>query len=358
MRTTAPAATRLAVDALRIAGIPRQSAELQADLLVEADTRGVHSHGLLRLPRIVERIRNGVTDPSTSGKARWVGQALLDVDGEQGLGPAVAVPALAQISDRAATTGIACAAIRSSNHLGMLGWYVRRIAQEGLVAVALTTSEAIMHPWGGRAAMVGSNPIAIGVPADPEPLVVDMATTRVAMGKIHDYAHRGRALEPGWALDEEGTPTTDASAARRGSIAPFGGAKGYGLGLAFEVLVGALTGAALGTEVTGTLDSVHPATKGDLFIVARLASAAPILQLSRYLQEVRRSPRQVPDVPVTVPGDGSGARRRDALREGFELPDELWEQLTALADAAPVGATARSALGDPASTTTKGEDPR
>ncbi|MCW1100123.1 Ldh family oxidoreductase [Streptomyces sp. RS2] len=331
MHTTAQDATALAVRALTSAGVPSEAAALQADLLVDSEMRGLPSHGLLRLPRLVERIHNGVANPAETGVHRWIADALLDVDGRDGLGPVVATAALDKISERAHSAGIACAEIRASNHLGALAWYVRRVAAAGQVVVALTTSEAIMHPFGGTQALVGSNPIAIGVPVDDQrPLVFDMATTLVSMGKVHDYANRGRDLPPGWALNEAGEPTQDAASAKTGALAPFGGAKGYGLAIAFEALVVALTGTHLGREVAGTLDSVSRPTKGDVFIVAEPRSGTG-QAIAAYLDEVRRSRPSTPGIPVAVPGDRSDSRRLHSEQHGFEVPDGVWTQIADLA---------------------------
>ncbi|WP_292333247.1 Ldh family oxidoreductase [Mesorhizobium sp.] len=259
--------------ALCKAGVSEEFAQLQLSLLLEAELRGTTSHGLLRLPRVVERIVSGATDPASTGKGTWRGAALLEVEGEHGLGPIVAKFALDQVTQRATTCGVAVAAIRNCDHLGMLAWYAEQVAKKGQILIALTISEALVHPWGGRQAMLGTNPIAIGVPSEPEPFVLDMATSLVSMGKIHDHANRGMPIPIEWALDANGNPTTNASAAKDGSIAPFGGAKGYALGLAFELLVTALTASATGRDVKGTLDPVHPCNKGDVFIVLEPAHA-------------------------------------------------------------------------------------
>ena len=322
-------AVQVAIRALIKAGAPDENAGLQAELLVDAEARGLPSHGLLRLPRLIARIVNGVCDPAAVGRLTWQGDALALVDGLHGLGPVVGVHALEAVSARAAqSTGVAIAAAYSSNHLGMLSWYVRRVAARGQACIALTTSEALMHPHGGRVAMVGSNPIAIGVPAAPQPLVFDMATSSVSMGKIHDHANRGTQLQPGWALDEHGEPTVDAERAKLGSIAPWGGTKGYGLGLAFEVLVAALTGSALGRDVAGTLDSTRLATKGDVFIVAESSHVGAV---SDYLAAVRESAPIDPAEPVRVPGDSSDRRYARAQADGIAVPVALWDEIVTLA---------------------------
>ncbi|MFC3073384.1 Ldh family oxidoreductase [Shinella pollutisoli] len=324
-------ARSVALGVLGNVGTPQVHAELQAEVLLEAELRGLPSHGLLRLPRIVERVRNGVADPRATGRHAWRGEALLDVDGEGGFGPVVACAAIEPVRKRAKRLGVAVAAIRNSGHLGAIGWYAEEIARGGQLAIVLSTSEALVHPWGGRKAMIGTNPIAIGVPVEPEPFVLDMATGVISMGKVHDYANRGQPLEPGWALDAEGNPTTDAAAARDGAIAPFGDAKGYGLALGFELLVASLTASALGTDVTGTLDSTFPATKGDVIVVlephGRSASA-----LSAYLDAVRACPPIREGEAVTVPGDRSRQRRARNLARGLEIPDAIWSRLRDLAD--------------------------
>jgi len=325
----------VALKALRACDVPAPHAESQVDLLIEAELRGRASHGLLRLKRVVERIRAGVANPQTRGRHTWRGTALLEVDGEMGLGPVVALAAVDALMDRARDTGVAVAAIRNNNHLGMLSWYVERVASAGKVAVALTTSEALVHPWAGRRAMVGTNPIAIGVPAEPYPFVLDMATGLVSMGKIHDYANRHQPIPGNWALDADGNPTTDPVSAKSGAIAPFGEAKGYGLALAFEVLVSALTGADIGTAVRGTLDSMWACNKGDLFMVLNSNPEMTVV-VSEYLDAVRACAPIEPGFSVKVPGDRARSCRAERLKAGIPIATDVWRQLVGLADACPV----------------------
>ncbi|RQP08142.1 MAG: Ldh family oxidoreductase [Paracoccus sp. BP8] len=309
----------------------QENAAQQVDLLLEADLRGVASHGMLRLPRIIRRIRNGVADPAQTGQHDWRGSALLQVDGRNGLGPIVANAAIAALESRISETGVAVAAIRNSNHLGMLGYYAERAALKGLTMIALTTSEALVHPWGGRRAMIGTNPIAIGLPAgrkgQADVFMMDAATSLVSMGEIHDHANRGMAIPDDWALDAEGRPTTDASAAKSGAIAPFGKAKGYALGLAFELLVTSLSRAAIGRDVTGTLDDTTTCNKGDLFILID----GPGYDLRPYLQALRDEAPAEGFTQVTIPGERGRAARDQRLRDGVDLPEPLWQEICDLA---------------------------
>lgn len=334
VRVSVAAARRAAVDSLVRAGVPHEASEIQADQLIEGELRGHPSHGLLRLPRVIERIRNGVSNPSTRGVHVWPADALLKVDGQAGLGPVIAASAIEAIVARAQRTGVATAVISRSNHLGMLSTYVEWMALQGFVGIAMTTSEALVHPWNGRRAMVGSNPLAIGVPAEPGPLVLDMATSSVSMGRIHHYAAVGLALMDGWAIDANGEPTTDAEAAVGGALTPFG-AKGYALGVAIEAAVGALTDSALGQEVHGTLDSVLPCTKGDVFVAIRASDTDRSQAVSSFLNDVRRSPRQRADEPIRIPGDAARQARQRSLEAGIDIAPGLWRSIEALASADP-----------------------
>jgi L-2-hydroxycarboxylate dehydrogenase (NAD+) len=324
-----PQARRVIREALVHEGVTPEAAELQAHWLVEAELRGHASHGIQRLPVLLERTRRRLIDPAATPRLDWISDSAIVVEGNRALGPWVGVQAVDALSERAPETGVAVAAVRNANHLGLLSLYVERAAEAGLIGVALTTSEALVHPWGGSEALVGTNPIAVGVPASPHPFVVDMATSEISMGKVLAHRHHQTPLDPRWAVDSRGRPTTDPSAVA--ALSPFGGAKGYGLALAFELLVATLSATALGTRVTGTLDVEHPATKGDLFVCfapARFGeSDATRAAVDDYLEELRRSPAVDASTPVAVPGDRARARREAALREGINLPHELVAEL-------------------------------
>ena len=318
----------VAGQALARAGVPLAHAAIQLDVLLEAELRGVPSHGLLRLDRVVQRILNGVADPHATGRLNWLSSGFLTVDGEKGLGPVVAVAALDALQHRAREVGVAIAGITNSNHLGMLGWYAERIAANGQYIIAMSTSEALVHPWGARKALIGTNPIAIGVPTEGRPFVMDTATSVVSMGEIHDYAHRQVSIPAHWALNAEGKPTTDANEAKKGALAPFGGAKGYALGLAIELLVTSLAGAAIGTGVRGTLDATEVCNKGDVFIVID----GPSPNLTAYLDMIRHSEPAEGFESVLVPGDRARACRAHRLEHGVPVADEVWLRMLVLAE--------------------------
>lgn len=323
-------ARHVAQQRLLEAGATDSAARLQVDLLLEADLRGHPSHGLARLPRLLRRIMRGLADARTHGHHHWRTTGVLSMDGARGLGPVIGTTVMRLLSDRARSTGIALGAISNTNHLGMLAWYVEPVAAAGQIAIASSTSEALVHPYGGSVALVGTNPIAIAAPATPEPVVVDLATGLVSMGKIHDHRDRGEPIPGDWALGPDGAKTTDPVIAAQGSIAPFGGAKGYALGLALEIVIGSLTDSALGTAVRGTLDDSEPCNKGDVFIVVDPPAAEQTsARIDAYLRAIRDCPPAESGPAVTVPGDRSRLRRAEQLDTGtIELTEQTWTQLS------------------------------
>jgi L-2-hydroxycarboxylate dehydrogenase (NAD+) len=325
----------LIFEALRGLGASSEEAADQARALVEGDLRGRPSHGVQRLPVIVERIRRGLIRPCAKHEAVWTAEAMLAVDGGRGFGPHVASCASKMIGERAALTGVAAAAIRNASHLGMLSLYVERLGAGGLLALAFTTSEALVHPWGGRVALVGTNPIAVAVPTDGEPFVMDMATGAISKGEVIARSLRGQELPPGSAVDTEGLPTVDPAAADHGAISPFGGAKGFALGLGIELLVAVLTETGLGEQVRGTLDVTDAVTKGDVLLVfdPSAAGIAPFGErLGTYLRALRASPPAPGFSGVKIPGDRAREERRRRLEEGVPVPAALWQELLALRD--------------------------
>ena len=331
IRVSADAALEVCTAALTRHQATEADALIQARQLLEAEIRGHSSHGLLRLPLLVARLKRGLIVSGLDPTFTWTGAALA-VDGRAGFGPVVAGRVLDELFDRVLTTGVAAAAIRNSHHLGMLAPYVERIAEASFVGVVMTTSEALVHPWGGRSALIGTNPIGIGVPSASGAVSLDMSTSAISAGKIIDHAERGVPLPIGTAVDASGNPTTDAVAARSGAISPFGGAKGYALGLALEALVGLLSRTAFGTDVHGTLDSEHPTSKGDIIIVLSPAAfgadpADPALEA--YLDRVRAS--GVEGTRIPIPGDRARAHRARRIANGIDIDRGSWERASALA---------------------------
>ncbi len=327
------AATVISDRILRKHGTPPKHAALQAQLLVEADLRGRPSHGLQRLPLLVSRIERGLLVADAEPTVSWTSDAFARVDGHDGFGVVAARAAVRALAERSARTGVALAAIRASSHIGMLAPYLEDICKRGLVGIVLTTSEALVHPTGGREALIGTNPIGIGVPAGDDPFLLDMATSAISAGEIIAHGDRGMELPAGRAVDADGAPTVDPMRAREGAISPFGGAKGYGLGLAIELVVALLSDTALGRDVLGTLDAEHRATKGDVICVIDPVAAGieqGARRLADYLDHLRASPTAPGVDRVLVPGDRMRSERTRRMEHGLTYPTALWDALETL----------------------------
>jgi LDH2 family malate/lactate/ureidoglycolate dehydrogenase len=309
-------------------GANQEEASIQADVWTEADLRGIHSHGVQRLPVMVTRIQKGLLKVNVAPEKTWSTGAVLNVDGKDGFGTAISETCLRELVPAANKHGVAVLTIRNAAHIGMVGYYAERRAQEGLVCLAFTTTEVLVHPFGGAEALVGTNPIAIGIPGTPRPFVLDMATSVSAMGKIIAFKHRGEKIPEGWAIDKDGNPTTDPEAALHGSLSPAGGPKGYGLGISIAMLAGLLPGTEIGRKVLGTLDTEYRCTVGDLFILMDPKSFPGGDTLAQgvkgYLDELRASRPGKGFKQVIAPGDPEHQLREERLVNGIPHPEEVW----------------------------------
>lgn len=226
--------TVAAVDLLRFAaatteahGVPPEDARLLADTLVTAELWGHPSHGMLRLPWYLARIRSGATAATAAPRVVSDNGAVLVVDGQDGLGQVLADRATRLGIDRAREHGISAIAVRNSGHFGTAAYFTRKAAEAGCVAMLATNASPAMAPWGGREKRVGTNPWSIAAPAGRHGMVVmDIANTAVARGKIYHATERGEPIPEGWAADADGVPTTDPRRAIEGLILPMAGHKG------------------------------------------------------------------------------------------------------------------------------------
>lgn len=224
-------------------GVPPDDARLVARHLVRADARGVGSHGLLRLDFYLPKLDAGTLDPAGRLALEHDAGAVSRFSGNNGMGQVIATRAMLHVIERARRHGLAAALVRRSNHFGIAQLYTLLAAEQGLVGAALTNASPAMAPTGGAEKLIGNNPWSVAAPsAGGVPVVVDMANTVVARGKILAAQADGRPIPEGWALDGDGRPTTDATAALAGVVLPLGGYKGYALSLAVDLLTGVLGG--------------------------------------------------------------------------------------------------------------------
>jgi (2R)-3-sulfolactate dehydrogenase (NADP+) len=321
------ALTALAVDSLLAVGVPRETAVSTARALVYADLRGLSSHGVSRLPMYCAQLRNGRIDPAAQPVIVSDRGAAVLIDAADGLAYPACDLALATLIDRARRFGSAVSGVRRSHHFGVGAAHLQALGAAGLVGLAFSNSPAAMPAWGGRRALFGTNPIAAVFPRrHGEPLVIDLALSHIARGKIAIAARDGKPIPEGWATTRDGQPTTDARAALDGMMLPSGGAKGAMLALIVELLAGALTSANFGYEAGSFLTEAGERSRiGHLFwAIDPGALGGNDTYLSRVETLIGM---MLLDDAVRLPGNRRERLAERAQQEGVEIPDTLITQL-------------------------------
>ena len=330
-----PLVTRIAAKA----GIPRKSAAVLADALVEADVYGTSTHGVSRLNIYVRRIQKGLIDPAvklTYQQRR--GPAALSVDAANGLGQVQAVRTLDLLMPLARQHGVATATIRRSQHFGALAYYCNRMAAQDMVLLGMTNCEPSMSPWGACEAFFGTNPIAVSFPTGKGfPLKIDMATSLVARGNIIAADKAGRPIPEGWALDPDGNPTTDAAAALAGTVLAMAGHKGAALAMMVELFSGVLAGAAVGNEIGSMYKQMDRRQDvGHFFCLFDVAAFMRPAELTRRVDEMIdriKACRRRPGVDeILVPGEPEHRKALDNRANGIPIGDATVAELKTLCE--------------------------
>lgn len=332
-RFTNTALREFAARLLEAAGTPREYAALTADSLVEANLRGVDSHGVQLLTFYLERIGRGEVNPRAAGRVVRESGACLLYDGANGLGQVVSEICCGHAVRLAREHGLSLVVARDSNHFGAAAYWALRISSAGLIGIVLCNATGQVPPWQGREGRLGTNPICMSVPGeDGRPWLLDMATTAVAAGKIYKYYFAGEPeIPPGWALDAEGRPTTDTKAAYHGLLMPLGGYKGSGLAMMVEILSGALGGGAMASEVGGVRTVGRPARNSQTFLGIDVARFMPLEEfqdrMQRLVADVKSARPAVGYEEVLVAGEPEWRAEEERRREGIPLDAGVWEKL-------------------------------
>jgi len=326
-------------------GAPADKADLVAGLLVEADLRGVDSHGAHLMGLYVSRIRAGDLRPSADPVVIADDGATVHLDAGLGLGQVAGMAAVGLAVERSASHGTAVIAVREATHLGALGAYTGRVAEAGHIAVLFQNGPTFVPPFGGVTPVFSTNPLSYAVPTGEEPTIVyDVATTAVAGNKVLLAKKRGDATIPaGWANDELGRPTTSAEAASVRHLQWFGGHKGFGLGLLVELMAGVLAGSSFGhTEQTASpRHGDERVAKGFTLLALDPARFLPTDDFRRrvdtLVRDVRSSERAEGVDRIWLPGEPEHETRLARLRDGIPLPGPLVDELNGFAEDLAVG---------------------
>lgn len=330
------------------AGSEPSEAKTIASHLVDASLMGHDSHGVIRVSKYIDWLRAGQVRPNRHARIARDRGALVVVDGEFGFGQVIGKEAMEIAAARAGVHGMATVAIRNSGHLGRIGAWPEMLAERGLASIHFVNTSGfgiLVAPFGGADRRLSANPIAAGVPTKSgRPVILDIATSVIAEGKIQVARNKGEHLPPGLVLDGHGRPTTDPDvfyASPPGAILPFGGHKGSGLSFFCEILAGSLTGGRASNPNTPTAERLvnnmlslafDPSAFGDPETFAD--------DVTRLVEWVKASPPIAPDGRVLLPGEIEGDMRRERMAKGLPIDDATWRAICAVAASFGVSAPA------------------
>jgi len=334
-------------------GVPRRDAQITSEVLVASDLRGIPSHGVARLMRYVNGIRNGTILPKVKPKIVKETATTATVDARHGLGQPAGYFGMNLAIKKAKRSGVGLVAVRNSNHYGIAGYYSMMALKDNLIGISMTNSAPLAVPTFGRDMMIGTNPISVVAPAGRErPYVLDMATTVVPRGKLEVLDRLGKPLPLGWAVDEYGIPTTDTkrvldnmAKAAGGGVLPLGGAgeelsghKGYGLSLMVDIFSGVLSGADYGpwvktTKKDGTKGFINV---GHFFGAIRIENFIPLRRFKATMDEMikglKNSSKAKGAKRIFIHGEKEFEKYEAYKREGVPLQDKVAEALRKVAE--------------------------
>lgn len=337
-RVSAPALKAFIARAFVAAGIPENDAAVLGELITEADLRGSDTHGVFRMPAYCKRIKAGGVNvrPDIRIVAERASTAL--VDGDNGMGHLVMKRAAEIAIAKAKESGVGWVGARMSNHAGPAALYTMMPLAHDMIGLYFAVgSNNHLPPWGGAESLLGTNPIAVAVPGLEEPpVVMDMAPTVSAYGKVRLKASRGEPMPVGWMIDKQGKPLTDPKRADEGHLLPIGDYKGYALSLIIGLLAGALNRAAIGRDIFDFNKELGRATNTGQSVVALSIDAfVPATEFKRSVDAMVRTLRASPRLPgverIWLPGEQSHVKRLDRMKSGIPLPPSLKKSLDALA---------------------------
>jgi L-2-hydroxycarboxylate dehydrogenase (NAD+) len=338
VRVPARAVTALMVDSFVAGGVPAADAARCAELMTQADLTGADGHGVLRLPQYVRRLKAGGFNKRPTITVAKTAPATALVDGDNGMGHLVMTRAANEAIAMARETGVAWVGVRRSNHAGPAGLYAEMPTAHGMIGLYAAVANANhMATWGGTDLLLGTNPLAVGVPSGTGPLVLDMATSIVAYGTVKKYALRSLAMPEGWFVNPvTGAPITDPSRSGDGILLPMGEYKGSGLALMLGLLGGVLNGAAFGRDVVDfNADDNSETNTGHFMVAIDVARFVPLAtftaEVDRHVRDFRGSQRLPGVDAIRLPGDRRSECRAERLRDGVPIAPALLVQLDKLA---------------------------
>ena len=336
-RYTAESLAAFVSGVLKNLDVPEEAASETASALVAADLRGVHTHGIPCLVAYAECLDQGRIkarpDIKVTRRMPWA----CVVDGDNGLGPVAATRAMGEALASARQLGIGAAAVQRSNHFGAAAAYALMALEEDCIGIITSNAGPNTAPFGTNESYLGTNPLAVSVPAGGHcpPFVIDMATSEAARKKIRLASEEGRPIPLGWALDQDGNPTTDASAAMQGVLLPFGGVKGSAIGLLTDILSGILSGARFGNDVLGTFtNQQREAGTGHFMMAFTVESFMPLAEFRQRMDTAHdriKALKKASGVDeILLPGERESRLESEYRRDGIPLTPATITNMKAL----------------------------
>ncbi len=319
-------------------GLPDADAAQVARLMTEADLQGSDGHGVIRLPQYIKRIQAGGINKHPNIRTVEERPGMAVVDGDNGMGHLVVTKAVDIAIEKARTCGVAWVSTRYSNHAGPASLYARRPLEHDMLGLYFAVGNANhLPPWGGMDMLLSTNPIAAGIPTDEEPpVVLDMATTVAAYGKVKAKAKRGEMMPEGWMIDREGKPLLDPTRSNEGFLLPIGAHKGYGLALIVGLLAGTLGGAAMGKDVIDfNADFKTVTNTGQAILVIDLSAFGDPQVFKHNVDQLVRDIRDSARLPgverIWLPGEQSHEKRSRYREDGIPISAGVMGELHTLA---------------------------
>lgn len=318
------------------AGASPEHARIVAESLIQADLRGVDSHGVVRTAIYLQRMEAGMINRDATPEIVSQTGPMALLDGHNQFGSVTGTVALRAAMERATQHGVGMVGVRGSNHFGTGAYYALQAIAQNQVLLVMSNASQTMPPTGGVRPFLGTNPLAIGVPAGDElPFILDMATSVVARGKIIVAAQKGEEIPPGWAIDKDGNATTDAAAALNGSVLPVGGPKGYAISMMIDILSGVLTGAGFGPYVNNMYENwEQPQNVGHFFLAIDVGRFMPIAQfkarMDDYIRQLKAEPKAPGVAEIFIPGELEHRQTLKRQQTGIALPVKVAQELDAI----------------------------
>lgn len=323
--------TEFVVDVLVKAGISPEDAAIVADCLVLANLSGVDSHGVVRLAHYLRRLNNGSIKTHPNIRFEQTAPAMGILDGDDGLGHVVTHHATTKAMELAAESGTGVVSIRDSSHNGMTAYYILRMIEAGYIGIAMTATDKMLIPFGARKSFFGTNPLAIGFPTNGIPVLLDMATTQAAWGKVALARIEGKSIPADWGFDAEGNPTTDPNAIA--GLHPFGGAKGSGLAMIIDIFCSVLGNLPWGPHINqmyGEMDK--PRKLGHFIMAIDVRRLLPLDIFKSHLSDMLAEYTQLPPAAgfngVYYPGQIEGMNRERRRAQGIPIDPGLYAELS------------------------------